>query len=114
MARYEPNSWLPLPASRQAMLLRHAAIASALSYPTSTDQDARAAPLSLKGKNLSPIVSSGLARGSLDVGERSTRAMTTLDVCPLCEQPVDLLDDVADVDDGKVSVPAHIHCPHGA
>ena len=123
MARYEPNSWLPLPASRQAMLLRHAAIASALSYPASTDQDARAAPLSLKGKNLSPIVSSGLARASLDVGERSTesphrpgttRAMNTIDVCPFCEQSVDLLDDVADVDDGKVSVPAHIHCPHGA
>ena len=37
--------------------------------------------------------------------------MTTLDVCPLCEQPVDLLDDVADVDDGKVRVPAHVHCP---
>jgi hypothetical protein len=33
-------------------------------------------------------------------------------VCALCEQPVDLLDDVADVDDGEVSHPAHIHCPY--
>ena len=52
---------------------------------------------------------------TLDVCRLCQQSVDPLDdvayVCPLCEQPVDLTDDVALLDDGNVCVPAHIHCP---
>ena len=52
---------------------------------------------------------------TLDVCRLCEQSVDPLDdvdyVCPLCDQPVDLLDDVAYVDDGKVCVPAHLSCP---
>ena len=52
---------------------------------------------------------------TLDVCRLCEQSVDPLDdvdyVCPLCDQPVDLLDDVAYVDDGNVRVPAHLYCP---
>jgi hypothetical protein len=52
---------------------------------------------------------------TLDVCRLCQQSVDPLDdvayVCPMCEQPVDLTDDVAFLDDGNVCVPAHIHCP---
>jgi hypothetical protein len=53
---------------------------------------------------------------TLDVCHLCQQSVDPLDdfayVCPLCQQPVDLLDDFAYVDDGEVCVPEHLHCPN--